>query len=376
MKKLISRSFLEPRVQEIGKIKIGGRGKKQKGGKGYQPEKYDHFKVVTLDRAGGDGAFILDDEIHGAVGEKPRELDGVLMFPEIWQNLQTSMVQYDGRTLAVRCDGEEMMDTETGEVSPCQRQVAGQCDCKPYGRLSVQLLASPTTEGYYTFRTTSWETVNNLQSALESIYERFGTLFQAPIKLKMYQSEDVYTDAKGQTMRGRSWKVHLLLNMSWQAAALKMVEAKELLDTTREKLMLRGETVVEQLDAQDKEEAAEIAGEFFPDEEEASDENVQEGEYTIEGEGDDEPDEEIEEPTPEEVPQEETPPEEEADPKLIKVLEDLRDEARAANILDAKAEQFIKDAIESKKQEEVDKVIRALNRRFAQAEKAGKEEAE
>lgn len=349
MKKLISRNFLEPRVQEIGRIKIGGRGNKQ--GKGYIPEKYDHFKVTTMARRDGDGPFELDEAVHGhpEVGEEPRELDGILMFPEVEQNLQTSMVKYAGKKLAVRCDGELRMETETGEIVPCPRAAGGECDCKPYGRLTLQLLASPTTEGYYTFRSTSWTTINNLQTAMEAIHARFGTLFQAPVKLKMYQTEDSWVGVDGKEKRGRSWKVAILLNMSWQEAALQMVDAAELLQASRKKLVLQAGEVEEQVNASEDDDGEEIAEEFFPDED-----LVEEAEYDIVEEGD-------------EVPVEEEVREEGAImpvDHMVPILRDLRDEARELELLDSLAEQFIADALSSKNEVDLDKAIRALNRKF------------
>lgn len=358
-KKLISRNLMEPRVQEIGKIKIGRRGKKR--GKGYIPEKLDYFEVTTRDRKGGTGPFVRDEEVHGhpLVGEQPRELRGILMFPEIEQNILTEMCHYEGRRASIRCDGETMIDID-GRVGECFRAAGGECPCKPYIRLHLQLMASPHTEGYYTFRSTSWETVNNIQTALESIYDRFGTLFEAPVKLKMYQSEDLYLE-KGETKSGRSWKVALVLDMSWQEAALHMVEAKELLNTTREKLMLKGETVVQELDAYDEEAAAEIADEFFPPEDDAPP-PVIDADYEVEGEE--------EEPAEEEV-QEEDPEEEEVDVDLQKLIVTViakRDEARGADLLDAKGEQFITDAMESKNKEDLTKARLALERILAAKE--------
>ena len=72
---LISEKLLAPRVQELGKIKIGGKGpvRTSSGGKEFQPpKKFDHFVVTTRER-GEDGNFLRDDQVHAhpKVGEKP-----------------------------------------------------------------------------------------------------------------------------------------------------------------------------------------------------------------------------------------------------------------------------------------------------------------
>lgn len=263
---LISRRLLEVRPQEIGKIKLGGRGRQQGtsgGSKMFIPEKYDHFEIVTRARQGGDGAFVRDEAVHAQIGEKPRELEGVLMFPEVEQNLHTTMAHYAGRKPTILCDGEVQKDMGTGKESPCSRIGGGTCPCRPYGRLQLQLRSSPYTGGYYVFRTRSWESINNIQTALEEIHLRFGTLFQAPVKLICYESEDQYTQ-DGKDRVGRSYKVALVLNVDYDTAAQLMVGAKQRLEATREHLMLTAGEVQKDLDDMDEREAGEIADEFSP----------------------------------------------------------------------------------------------------------------
>jgi hypothetical protein len=48
--------------------------------------------------------------------------------------------------------------------------------------------------GYHVLRTTSWETTNNLQSALTDWYERFGSLRHLPVKLVIYPARVSYQD--------------------------------------------------------------------------------------------------------------------------------------------------------------------------------------
>ena len=263
---LISRKLLEQKPQEIGKIKLGGRGRQKKtsgGGKMFMPEKYDHFEVVSRTRRDGDGAFERDHAVHAIVGDKPTGLEGFLMFPEIEQNLHTTMAHYAGRKPKILCDGE--VKTENGVEGPCTRETTG-CPCKPYGRLQLQLTASPYTGGYHVFRTRSWESVNNIQTALEEIYARFGSLFMAPVKLICYESEDQYTSG-GKDLVGRSYKVALVLNMDLQSAAQFMVDKKERLENIRARLMLTAGEVQRDLEETDLIEAGDIQDEFQPPQE-------------------------------------------------------------------------------------------------------------
>ena len=264
----IKRSFLRPKPQELGKIKIGGKGaeRQKSGGTGtYRiPQKYDHFVVTTRVRGENDN-FAQDEEIHAKIGEKPMELRGVLMFQTVEENFHSEMVQYQGRSKIVSCDGEERTDVKGGAVTRCPKAAGGACPCKPYSRLHLQLWDSPYTGGYHVFRTTSWETTNNIQTALEEIFALFGTLYQAPVKLILYPAEDTYEE-KGETKTSKSWKVGLVLAMSREETARQMVETKRQLEVTRAQLALTAGEVQADLVARDAEEAKDIGEEYFPPE--------------------------------------------------------------------------------------------------------------
>ena len=268
---LIKRTLLRSRPQELGKIKIGGKGaereKKGRPGETFQmPVKFDHFVITTRTR-GADGNYLRDERIHShpKVGEKPMELDGILMYAEVADNFHSQMVQYKGRRQVVACDGEQMIDMVSGVEKRCPRADGGDCSCKPYARLHLQLLASPYTAGYHVYRTTSWETANNIQTALEEIHAMFGTLFRAPVRLILYPAEDSYVE-KGEEKTSKSFKVGLVLAMSMEEAGGMMVAANRSLHATREALKITAGAVLADLDESDKAEADDIADEFFPPE--------------------------------------------------------------------------------------------------------------
>ena len=128
---LISRKLLKRRPQELGKIKIGGKGAERagSGGKKFQlPVKFDHF-VVTSRARGSDGNFIRDEKIHAHsdVGESPTELAGVLMYETPEQNFHAEMAFWKGKTQKVStCDGEEKTRLVDGEVFPCSKLQGGE----------------------------------------------------------------------------------------------------------------------------------------------------------------------------------------------------------------------------------------------------------
>jgi len=348
---LIKRSMLPARPQELGKIKIGGKGeerqKKNKPGETYQlPVKYDHFVVTTRTR-GPDGNFAIDDRIHAhpKVGQNPTELDAILMYPEIEQNLHTELVQYQGRTKVVACDGEAMTDLKSGEVKECPRAAGGACACKPYARLHLHLLASPFSMGYHVFRTTSWETTNNIQTALEEIHENFGSLYHAPVRLVLYPAEDHYMEGNIEKT-SNSWKVGLVLAMGLEEAAERMVQAKRTIAVTRKTLMLSATEVMEELDERDKEEADDIHKEWFPDEpptdaqslDDALKAQDEDAAPVVEADVEEDTGQAATEAMPESNPVPEDSPAEAASPGMITQVTNLMAKAREAGVLTAEME--------------------------------------
>lgn len=276
---LIKRSFLPRRPQEIGRIKIGGLGEVRNKGKKNEfqlPEKFDHF-VVAKHVRGRDNNYVRDDEIHGKLGTaKPTELRAILMFDKPEENFHSEMALWRGRGKegkVLSCDGETATNVKTGETGPCplasgkeycarienRKGEKEPCTCKPYGRLHLQLWDSPHTLGYHVFRTTSWESVNNIQTTLEDIYERFGTCYQAPVKLVAYPSEDRYEGGVSTSL-----KVGLVLAMGIGEAAQYIGKRRLELAAAKGETKLLAAAVREDQEARDEEDEDLIAAEFAP----------------------------------------------------------------------------------------------------------------
>lgn len=359
---LISRNLMRYRPQEIGKIKLGRRGSKLKTSGGadmFQPVKLDYFEVTTMEREGKDGPFIRDEAIHKIVGDKPTELEGTLGFHEIEDNLHTSMRFYGGKRWKIKCDGEKKT-LRGGAESHCDKPPDLPCPngCKPYCRLHLQLHASPMTGGYHTFRTRGWGSTNNIQTFMEEIFARFGTCFQAPVKLMAYQSEDQF-EVDGKDMMGTSTKAALVLNMPYEDSILHMVKAKERLEAMRERLMLTAGEFTKELDQRDEEDEADIAAEFSPPKELPASIRTQEGlDEVMEG---------LKPVEPPEPPQNDPESESEGPPDPEKEIRELvieyRDAARSLDLLDAKGEQFIADALDQGGKP-MEKALKALERKM------------
>lgn len=191
---------LSPRLAEVGKIKIGGRGdlKKSKNGKDFRlPVRYDHFVVTTTEK-GADGNFIIDGTIMKELGAKPKEIPIRLIFDDIDMNFYTSFQYYHGKKMMCKGDGEKAVwygsddgIPKTGVCNPdtckfAQPDSKGATKCKISGILSCMLPFVMDIGGVYRFRTHGWNSVSNILASLQFISENTGGVLQGlPLKLKM-----------------------------------------------------------------------------------------------------------------------------------------------------------------------------------------------
>ena len=187
---------LNPRLAEVGKIKIGGKGEERNGAKGkYRlPVRYNHFVVTTTEK-GSDGNYIPNKELMKNINPngQPKELKIRLPFDDIDTNFFTSYALYAGKKCACRGDGEKATRTsvKTGEVSQikcdpktCEFMESGKC--KVSGILSCMLADNMDIGGIYRFRTHGWNSVSNILAALEYFSENTNGVLQGlPLKLVM-----------------------------------------------------------------------------------------------------------------------------------------------------------------------------------------------
>lgn len=204
---MISEKILQPRLAEIGRIKIGGLDENVRttaqGVKWQAPKKFDYFVLTTMERD-QTGNFSRDASLQKAVGEKPTELEIVLMYHDINLNFRTELACYEGKTPVCRGDGEaaQRLNKQTGELTA----VACPCDqlgkkCKPHGTLNCLLRKQEIAGGVWKFSTTSWNTIRNIHGSLKFIHLcTGGKLAGLPLKMK-YMKKATYTaDGKPTTI--------------------------------------------------------------------------------------------------------------------------------------------------------------------------------
>lgn len=218
---------LKPRLAEVGKIKIGGKGEERKGSKGMYrlPVRYDNFVVTTTEKDLKTGNFKPDEELMKKLGEKPTEIRVVFLFDDIDMNFNTSFAFYQGAKCICRGDGEsaDRLFTQAGKPSQftitdnadgktkegerhkiiCDPDICpmmqpdknGATKCKPSGILSCLIPESMNIGGVYRFRTHSWNTISNILASLELIQTiTGGVLVGLPMKLQLLKKA---TEAHG-----------------------------------------------------------------------------------------------------------------------------------------------------------------------------------
>lgn len=249
---------LMPSPAIVGRIKIGGLGELRTSARGKEwrpPVKYDHFVVTTTQRDEKSGNFIADAEIMQKLGEKPRELDVMVLDDDIEEVFLTSFGLYAGKTCACRGDGETAERRETlyklagpedrpGPLVPEPEQaklrermtkgdwgnwIATVCPpdicryfterdaskprCRAIGRLYVVLPYRPQLGGVWLFTTSSLEMIRSITYTLEEIRTRTnGILAGIPLKLRLYQKTDAL-ETGGQVT---NWKVGLFFDPGTQ----------------------------------------------------------------------------------------------------------------------------------------------------------------
>ncbi len=168
------------RLVERGRIKIGEKGQMvtSKTGKQFQPpQKLDHFVITGMAR-GQDGNFLPDRRLMSVLqGDEPKltRIPVRLLFDEPSLNFQSRLVAYSGTDVWCHGDGETAEREGKPRACPCPNvepaypAMNGESGpkCKMNGRLSVIIDGAATVGGVWTFRTTSYNSILGITSAMD-----------------------------------------------------------------------------------------------------------------------------------------------------------------------------------------------------------------
>jgi hypothetical protein len=278
---------LEPRLAEVGKIKIGGlgaeRGKKD-GGTFRLPVKFDYFVITTTER-NAKGDLAPDKAIMDALIPKWADKDGklraipiVLHSDDIAEVFPHSYAAYKGKRLQCRGDGRtaerrEIKDkrwTGKSEAVKCPCPMLEDKRCKPHGVLhcSIAVPGQAIAGGIHRWRTTSIISLQQMIGSLQQIKSIVGVLRGLPLVLRVLPMRVEPVGQKASTV----YVCHVELRAAGLAdvykQALQLQRARNDLEAAG--LALPAPTVQRPGD-EPEEEQAEIQAEFYSDESEAED---------------------------------------------------------------------------------------------------------
>jgi hypothetical protein len=287
--------LVKPRTIELGKIKIGGKSPQertsQSGTVWRAPEKYDHFKITTLNRDSR-GDLIQDTDLMESLCEEHADSDGHLrqipiavLSNDIEDIVQAGYVQYVGKRIASKSDGKTLTVYHRGGkwldhpiVTDWKPEMANVCDAK--GNRVIKLhttfsciiaAANARWGGFYKFRTTSGITASQLVGSLVEIKQLTGGVLRGlPLRL-VVRPLQVAPDGKVTTV----YVVHCELvgkdlrdiqRIAVDQARYELANAKQIGATQREYRKL----LAAPGDLESPAEQAEVAEEFHPEAVEAN----------------------------------------------------------------------------------------------------------
>ena len=283
-------TFFTPRMTELGKIKIGGKGEerqKKRGGTYRLPVKLDHFIITTLQRSAA-GDLVEDADLMKQLAVEYGDTDGLLrqipiqvLSNDIEDIMQTRYVWYAGRRVGAKSDGKEVTwyyKPSTLDPLPVPKVEPFSPKILEHAKNGVKLFKTHTVfncviaseearfGGVYKFRTTSVISGRQLYSSLLEVSTRtFGVLMGLPLRM-VVRPMQVTPEGKATTI----YIVHVELHAkSLQAVQRQALDQMKVFADHRDQLIVVQQRYKGLLtapgDEGDTQEITDISEEFCPE---------------------------------------------------------------------------------------------------------------
>jgi hypothetical protein len=212
---------------ELGQIRKGA----PKPADGKRPGADLTFFRVTFDERETESAAIFMQHY----GDKPTEIDVLLPFNVVDENLEAWRETYVAGGLVHRCDGERIwyeIDPKTGERLVRNGEPIKHCDgsagCKPTGRLKI-IVPQLHRLAFLTVLTTSLHDIMNLHRQLEALLQINGKLAGVPLKLRRRPIKiSTPSGEGGKRARREKWLLSIEADPAWVKAKLLAMQAAAL----------------------------------------------------------------------------------------------------------------------------------------------------
>lgn len=270
---------LMPGLMELGKIKIGIKGKEvvSKDGNSFRlPQKINHFRIVKNDRDENDD-YILDEHTIEKIKNNPAtiynkdmNIIGIpirVLYNQIDMVFPTQYVSYVNSRLSCSGNGITAITRDGRETKcPCPRlenTYAGKDKCKISGVLSC-IVEGSNVGGCFKFRTTSINSARYILSSLMLIKAATGGLLSfIPLRLVINPKKTIIPST------GQPTTIHVVTVEfqggieKLQQKALEMGKERVSLIENMRDIEIEAKNIIQSVDIEQEEK--EIAEEFFPD---------------------------------------------------------------------------------------------------------------
>jgi hypothetical protein len=214
---------------QIGQLRKGA----PKPADGKRPGADLHYFRATFDERETESAAIFTKRY----GDEPTEIDVLLPFNSVGENLDAWRETYVAGGLIHRCDGERIwyeVDPRTGERLVTAGEPSKRCDgsaeCKPVGRLRV-LIPQLQRLAYLTVLTGSVHDILNLHRQLEALLQINGKLAGVPLKLRRRPIKiSTPSGENGKRARREKWLLSIEADPEWVRHKLLAMKAAALPD--------------------------------------------------------------------------------------------------------------------------------------------------
>jgi hypothetical protein len=212
---------------QLGQIRKGA----PKPADGKKPGADLTFFRVTFDEREIESAAIFTQHY----GDEPREIDVLLPFNGVDENLEAWRETYVAGGLVHRCDGERIwyeINPKTGERLVRNGEPLKNCDgstgCKPTGRLKI-IVPQLQRLAFLTVLTTSLHDIMNLHRQLEALLQINGKLAGVPLKLRRRPIKiSTPSGEGGKRARREKWLLSIEADPAWVKAKLLAMQAAAL----------------------------------------------------------------------------------------------------------------------------------------------------
>jgi len=173
------------RLPRLGVIRLGIKAQSEKSGKEY-PVETDYF--------------VVPDEVAEIYGGKPKELDVMLPLNEI-EAVFPQAYKYYGSSKGLKCQGDGNVsyrinsETKTMEEGECPCDLLEEGKCKQSGTLMV-ILPKVSVGGIYQIRTSSFNSIVDVNSGLDYVQALLGRFALVPLTLRRVKTETHHDEKK------------------------------------------------------------------------------------------------------------------------------------------------------------------------------------